>query len=98
METVVQTTCTAFEGKRIIASGTLVEVARAVVMARSPVLIFDDLTGESIEVDLRGTPGEVLARLAPASTTAEEPVRGPGRPKLGVVGAKSPCCRVTGNG
>lgn len=40
-------------------------------------LIFDDATGKPVDVDLRGSPEEVRARLEPAA-------RGPGRPKLGV--------------
>ncbi len=78
--------CTAFEGFRRIASG-----APAVVAARvkevcdrpghDPVLVFDDATGESIELDLRGTIAEVVERL----TVPAEPPRGPGRPRLGVV-------------
>jgi hypothetical protein len=45
----------------------------------APVLIFDDLSGEVIEVDLRGTPGDVRKRLS------EPAPRRPGRPRLGVV-------------
>ena len=62
-------TCTAFEGYRRIASGALSEVALAVreVLARgeqAPVLIFDDITSRPVEFDLRGSPEEILARLA----------------------------------
>jgi hypothetical protein len=56
------------------------------------VLIFDDDTGEQIEVDFRGTSDEVSTRLATSSPEADVPStpapsvpRGPGRPKLGVV-------------
>lgn len=56
---------------------------------RAPVLIFDDVTSELIEVDFRGTVAAVLKRLSeapaksePASDTAPRAV---GRPKLGVV-------------
>ena len=96
-----ETLCTAFEGPRRIASGTLAQVAfkaKEVLDAgdHAPVLIFDDVTSEQIEVDFRGTPEEVLMRLAQASkelcTPAPAPAqpepevpRGPGRPKLGVV-------------
>ena len=76
-----ETQVTAFEGVRRIASGPLTYVARAVrtvAQAGFPVLIFDDGTGRQVEVDLRGSEEQVLARLAPA------PQRGPGRPKLGV--------------
>jgi hypothetical protein len=46
-------------------------------------LIFDDETGEQVEVDVRGTDDEVRQRLAPPGQ--EDAPRGPGRPKLGVV-------------
>jgi uncharacterized protein len=38
-----------------------------------------------IEIDFRGSIEEVLARLSPKVDTSDEPARGPGRPKLGVV-------------
>jgi hypothetical protein len=92
--------CTAFVGTRRITSGMLFEVAEHTkkVIDRGgnePVLIFDDETGETIEVDFRGTTADVLNRLVVASSAgatagastkldADGP-RGPGRPKLGVV-------------
>jgi uncharacterized protein len=95
-----QTRCTAFEGYRRIASGEVVHVALKAkeILDRgeqAPVLIFDDATGEQIEVDFRGTARDVRKRLekpanetaaaaSPASPEKELP-RGPGRPKLGVV-------------
>jgi len=89
---------TAFMGQRLLAAGPLAEVALAVMNAsRKPaapsIIIFDDATGRPIDLDLRGTDREVVARLpqpAPApetatyGTAAAEP-RGRGRPKLGVV-------------
>jgi uncharacterized protein len=81
----IQSKCTAFAGTRRIASGTLFEMALAVKAAVDPVLIFDDATGEMIEMDLRGSAEEVLARLSIKSASIDEPPRGPGRPKLGVV-------------
>jgi hypothetical protein len=50
-------------------------------------LVFDDSTGRVMDIDLRGAPHEVLARLgtAHAPDQTAEPARGPGRPKLGVV-------------
>ncbi|MFM0343942.1 DUF2239 family protein [Paraburkholderia sp. RL17-347-BIC-D] len=93
-------TCTAFEGHRRIASGALPDVALAVraVLARgeqAPVLVFDDITSRPVEFDLRGTPEEIVARLASqndeaetahaAVDAAEDAPRGRGRPKLGVV-------------
>ncbi|RKR43438.1 DUF2239 family protein [Paraburkholderia sp. BL17N1] len=98
--TVYPTTCTAFEGHRRIASGALPDVALVVreVLARgeqAPVLVFDDVTSRPVEFDLRGTPDEIVARLASeddgAQTAhaiddaAEDTPRGRGRPKLGVV-------------
>lgn len=92
--------CTAFEGSRCIASGALAQVALETKKVidrggRATVLIFDDVTGEQIEVDFRGTSEDVLKRLAPKSSegdpvTAPDPPgrdgpRGPGRPRLGVV-------------
>jgi uncharacterized protein len=89
---------TAFVGHQRLASGPLAEVALAVMKASKsaaaePIIIFDDANGRAIDLDLRGTEREIVARLPqPASKTeapagdlsAQEP-RGRGRPKLGVV-------------
>lgn len=75
--------CTAFANDRRIAWGSPRKVARAVkvaVDAGESVLVFDDADARPVEFDLRGDVDAVLARLAPA----DEPKRGPGRPKLGV--------------
>jgi len=91
--------CTAFEGSRRVAAGDLREVALKVKAlsargARKAILIFDDETARQVELDLRGSSAEVLARLpappgaAPddaAAGPSGEPPRGPGRPRLGVV-------------
>jgi hypothetical protein len=87
-------TFTAFDGQRRLATGPLTEVALAVKRAiprYEPVLIFSDGSGRSIDLDLRGSDDEVLARLpvassdpAPEAEASSEP-RGRGRPKLGVV-------------
>src|SRR3546814_1374462 len=55
---------------------------------RSPILIFDAVTSELVEVDFRGTANDLAERLAGKPADRNEPVeaRGPGRPKLGVVG------------
>ena len=79
-------TCTAFSGTKRIASGSLREVALQAKAALdadecAQVLIFDDVTSHLVEVDFRGTPEDVLTRMAPP----EEEARRPGRPKLGVV-------------
>ena len=68
----------AFEGTRQIALGSLPEVtcaAKLVVDQEGwlPVLIFDAATSQVVDLDFRAEP------------PAEEPPRGPGRPKLGVV-------------
>jgi uncharacterized protein len=91
---------TAFEGPRRIASGELAQVALKVkeVIDREEsdlVLIFDDVTGEQIDVDIRGTAEDLLRKLShkssddtPAVAPADpdrETSRGPGRPRLGVV-------------
>ncbi len=89
---------TAFEGDHRIAAGNLPEVARAAKetldrRSDASILIFDDISSEPVELDLRGSLEEVLRRLPvqdpePAARDAglEAPAsRGPGRPKLGVV-------------
>lgn len=79
----VTTLCTAFEGDNWLASGPLAEVARAVATTRDPssVLIFSDPDAQRIELDLRGSPDDVVARIP---TPPAEAPKGPGRPKLGV--------------
>ncbi|MCA8409710.1 DUF2239 family protein [Burkholderia cenocepacia] len=92
---------TAFDGHRRLASGPLAMVALAVRQAAGDampgsILIFDDATGRSIDLDLRGTAEDIRARYAAPSADASggagEPAgagageqRGRGRPKLGVV-------------
>lgn len=91
--------CTAFAGHRRIARGPLGELALAIkaYAGDAPVLTFDDSTGRVLDLDLRGTDGEVLARLGHVATgnlgaderaldQAEGQARRPrGRPRLGVV-------------
>lgn len=101
------TTCTAFEGSTCIASGALIDVALAAKAAfdrsalqalPSPILIFNDATSETIELDWRGSMDEFVARLAllplaenlpdesaQASPDTPDTPRGPGRPRMGVV-------------
>jgi hypothetical protein len=86
----LQTPCTAFKGPRCIAAGELADVAlkaKTAVDKGEQVLIFDDTTSESIEVDFRGSAEDVLRRLAQTdgNQVAPDGPRGPGRPKLGVV-------------
>jgi hypothetical protein len=85
---------TAFEGQRRLLSGPLAEVALLVKQAErraaAPVAIFSDATGRAIDLDLRGSDDDIVARLPPTAAPAapeEAPIepRGRGRPKLGVV-------------
>ncbi|KAB0652861.1 DUF2239 family protein, partial [Burkholderia diffusa] len=89
---------TAFDGHRRFASGPLATVAVAVRQAAGnamsgTIVIFDDATGRSIDLDLRGTADDIRARYAPVPGEASAPAepagaaeqRGRGRPKLGVV-------------
>jgi hypothetical protein len=89
---------TAFEGQRWLVSGPLRQVALAVKRAEQRaaerVAIFSDATGRPIDLDLRGSDDEIVARLqrttppdpaAPQETHTPSEPRGRGRPKLGVV-------------
>jgi len=87
-------TFTAFAGLQRLASGPLHDVALAVKRADAapvPIAIFDDRTGRAIDLDLRGSDADILARLplGVAGDRLQEPSvsepRGRGRPKLGVV-------------
>jgi uncharacterized protein len=77
-----------------------VALAVKAVLAKNPiasVLTFDDATGGVIDLDLRGTTAEIVTRLTawadgadrpatmPRQRDDDAPVRGRGRPKLGVV-------------
>jgi hypothetical protein len=72
------TTCTAFRGQEFFATGAAAEVILALRNAPEDAgfLVFDDITGRQIDLDVRG--------VVPVPAVAEEP-RGRGRPKLGVV-------------
>jgi uncharacterized protein len=79
--------CAAFDGSRLLASGSRLEVALAIKRAldagaAGPLLAFDNSTGATIDFDLRGPEAEIAARLAEKDEAAP---RGRGRPKLGVV-------------
>jgi uncharacterized protein len=90
--------CTAFAGRRVLAAGPLTDVALAVKAAEAggsapdAILVFDDATGRVIDLDLRGSDADIVARYRPrpdaqhtaVADDAGEP-RGRGRPKLGVI-------------
>src|SRR6202167_3966573 len=83
------TTCTAFIGNNRYASGPVAEVALALWSVPEGImaLVFDDATGQAIDIDTRGPPAKVVVRLEPQVAIAEpelEP-RGRGRPRLGVI-------------
>ena len=99
MPVVAPNSCTAFAGYVRIGSGRLADVALAAKAVAdrgddAPLLIFDDATSWQVEIDLRGTATDVLARLSKrfaqvpesASGEASAPSRKAGRPKLGVIG------------
>ncbi len=98
--TTTNSTYTVFNGYRRLGSGTLPEVTPVYKDAlqrasTDAVLIFDDQTGRSIDIDLRLTgallPAQETADIAADVVTesadeVHEPVpRGRGRPKLGVI-------------
>lgn len=77
--------CRAFAGTQQIASGVLVEVAaRAKAFVdedpQARLLVFDDETGATIELDLRGSPEDALARLGAPVPNRPGNRSFPGRP------------------
>ena len=84
--------CTAFAGRTHLASGTLAEVAVAARDAgtEASVLVFDDVSGRVIDLDLRGGETAIRRRYQqaephPETTPPEGAERARGRPKLGVI-------------
>src|SRR4051794_15906859 len=87
----------AFSGTHCIAHGDLHEVAQRAkrtldAVEQPQLVIFDDATGHVIDIDLRGSTGDVSRRVAraaaePAADVEKPPPsapRRPGRPRLGV--------------
>lgn len=84
----------AFAGHARVARGSLPEVAREIRILldrgeTAPVAVFNGSTGAPVDLDLRGNPEEVAARVeerlrAEAAETSRKAA--PGRPRLGVVG------------
>ena len=79
----------AFSGTSKILKGPAADVAAAVkdfadTNDTALLLVFDAATSQPVEIDLRGEVADVQARVA-EQLAAQEPKRGRGRPKLGVV-------------
>lgn len=72
------TTCTAFLGTDLLATGPLSEIAR-IALAREGALVFDDASGRIIDLDPRD-----WTDPPPASAPDPAPKPRRGRPKLGV--------------
>ena len=83
-------TYTAFVDQQRIAAGTLINIAETVKTASDAgaprLLVFNDSTGQVMELDLRGSLQDVLRRLTPSKeeATATSKPAARGRPKLGV--------------
>ena len=76
-------TYTAFVGFDRLADGNFETVSRQIrdhAGAAGQVLVFDNETGQQVDVNLRGSPDE-----APTGAVPPQQKRGPGRPRLGVV-------------
>ena len=77
-------TCTAFIGYRLLLTGTLPDVALAVRQSTGvadTVLVFDDVTGRIVDLDLRGSDAEILGRISQPPA----PCEGRYRPKIDAV-------------
>jgi hypothetical protein len=88
MDEATPTTYTAFLEGRCLAAGPLHEVAVAVLRAQKAqpqahALVFSNASGQSADLDLRGSEEAVAARYTVAAPTQQP--KGRGRPKLGVV-------------
>ncbi|MEM8929548.1 MAG: DUF2239 family protein [Acidobacteriota bacterium] len=95
-------TCIAFADDRALVRGSRLDVALAARQAldhdpTTTVLVFDAVTSGAVELDLRGEIEDIERRYAPPTSAAPDSTsdpdpteslrpRGPGRPKLGVVG------------
>ncbi len=76
-------TYTAFTGSTLIASDSLIELAKklkTLPKTTENILIFNDQTGQQIDLDLSGSEQEIQQRYA-----EPEEIKKVGRPKLGVI-------------
>jgi hypothetical protein len=71
-------TFTAFCDEHRLASGRLDQLALVIRQTDQQVIVFSDETGAQIDLDLRGSDGDIVARYG-------APPRRRGRPRLGVV-------------
>src|SRR6202045_926596 len=98
MADAVSSSFTAFRAHQRLVSGPRAEVALAVMQASNsggaePIVIFDDATGRTIDLNLRGSEQDVMGPLPQPPANLEAVTdnlsapgpRGRGRPKLGVV-------------
>lgn len=81
--------CTAFLSHEQIVTGARLDVALKLrALAADPSvsmpLVLDNATGKVIDLDLSGSEADVARRYMPEHPS-DDPPRGPGRPKLGVV-------------
>jgi len=88
--------CSAFCGDRLLSSGPLIEVALAAhrasgTDAAEPVAIFDDTTGNPIDLDLRAPKAAMIAQLYEQSITTPASDAKGGKPQGGGgVGGRPP--------
>ncbi len=103
MKNILAKTFTVFAGPAKIARGSLTDIAKKIKTKypdsqRNDFLIFNDSTGQQIDINLRGSLATVLKRLegehltetaneqiSDVTSSPDEARSGPGRPKLGVV-------------
>lgn len=78
----------AFVGDRRVAEGDIATVATQLWQGESqrkqPLLVFDLSSARVVDLNLQGGEQEVAARYQQANSSAPQPPKGPGRPKLGV--------------
>lgn len=79
--------CSAFCGEHLLSSGPLIEVALAAHHASGtedakPVAIFDDTTGDPIDLDLRAPKAAIIAQLYEQSIATPAPDAKRGKPQV----------------
>ena len=91
----------AFDGDRRVGTGGLVEIARAAKRCvdmgmPGPLLLFDAVSSEPLELDLRGSLEDVLARLPAVPDAATATAHGPSEalPDVARAGRYCPAGRI----